>query len=609
MRHLLFFLFLLLFGVAASSQQRPDFTRGGSTQQFSTPQGDTTAKKPLAFAYYLIHQVDQDLSDLDSSLHSLSKPEVYYKQKFAGGNLGSENSAYYSPNYALQNVPGLQTGQFIHDINLLNEVKDRVVEVNRSYWKVNYAKGYSISNSNLQADFYRQFNRKILLNFSYRDISDDGEFGLQPNEVGLIDVKLAQESDKGIRRSFVTYHKTFVEETQSRGIVNGVAESATVRNELLQVTAGNLIYFTDSLITEKTPRLQSLVSLSNRKFSFRDDNIQDSELTFYQINTLDDTIQYTSDLQKFSFENEYQFWTGEFHWRTSADLSFSSFQQQSYGPSFRELLLGVSGSKSIGNRGWHLNTSLNYGLLDISGDLSVVAGVRNNSPLGNHGSLSASYRRLNPLLLHRSAMVNAETQWSNHFSSSSILHIDADYFVQKIKAGIRGGLYLISDHIVLNAVANPIQLKNQVRVAEISIDKDLPIGPFNTKHSLMYQYISEPLIQRPELQYRGNVSIDFYLLKRKLASALGVDVYFVPSFQTPAYSPVFGDFYYSDTRVSSGNILLVNPYISFKLDRFLAFFKVVNATSRLTSQPLSWVRDHSIYDYRISFGIRWTLLD
>ena len=220
-----------------------------------------------------------------------------------------------------------------------------------------------------------------------------------------------------------------------------------------------------------------------------------------------------------------------------------------------------------------------------------------------------SYRQVSPLLHHRSVIVNSERAWNNDFAKIRVANVAAHVFLAKLKARITGGLSLLTNHVVLNANANPVQLRNQVSIAQITVEKDLAIGPFNTNHAVMYQYINEPLIQRPEIQYRGNVSVDFTLLKRKLDSALGADIYFVPSFLTPDYSPVIGDFYYNDSGLSSGNILIVNPYISFKLDSFLAFFKVVNATSRLTNQPISWVGDHSIYDFRISFGIRWTLLD
>jgi hypothetical protein len=125
----------------------------------------------------------------------------------------------------------------------------------------------------------------------------------------------------------------------------------------------------------------------------------------------------------------------------------------------------------------------------------------------------------------------------------------------------------------------------------------------------MWQHIGTEFIPRPTFQLNGNVATDFTIFKAELQSTLGLDYYYIFNFSIPSFNPVYGSFYNDGSRSKSGHLLIVNPYASFRIDNFSFYFKMENALSRLVGQNYFLTRDYNIYDLRISFGVKWRLLD
>ena len=214
----------------------------------------------------------------DSLINHIHRIEPYYKQNFINGNLGSENSAAYNVVWSIYNRPGLDLG-FNQYHDLINSLGRRdIYDVNRSLWQIHYQKGYSIDNSNVEIDFYRRFNKELLLNFNYDKYSDDSWLGNQPNQLGNIDLKFFQDKGRNKRKSYLIYSRVHQTELHSRTLFAG--ENAQSQYSSVLMGLGNQSTIAQDSLGNSTS-IQSELLYANDKYSFLDPAVSEAELVNY----------------------------------------------------------------------------------------------------------------------------------------------------------------------------------------------------------------------------------------------------------------------------------------------------------------------------------------
>jgi hypothetical protein len=145
------------------------------------------------------------------------------------------------------------------------------------------------------------------------------------------------------------------------------------------------------------------------------------------------------------------------------------------------------------------------------------------------------------------------------------------------------------------------------------LSREIDFGIFKSQHRLIYNRINSDIIRAPELQLAGNLSVGTFLKKYNARIDVGLDYYLIPSYTAPAFHHVFGRFYNNGSNTQSGDIAIINPYLTIQIETLAFFIKSVNATGiALGSQRLinrTPVQDRRLYGSRIVFGLKWRLLD
>ena len=125
----------------------------------------------------------------------------------------------------------------------------------------------------------------------------------------------------------------------------------------------------------------------------------------------------------------------------------------------------------------------------------------------------------------------------------------------------------------------------------------------------MVQYNTASEIALPDFQLVGNLNTKYSFFKSRLQGRVGVDYYLSPSFDLPSFNPIHGGFYDDRSRSKSDLIVLLNPYLQIDIDKFHFYLKMTNPLGQLRGVNYYLTKDYPLYDYRIAFGVRWTLLD
>jgi hypothetical protein len=609
---------LCLFFTFGLSAQRPNNSPTGIPDGITNPYG-TSGNTATNYSQvdsterpeFIIYKRSIDLSEdkmifYDSLISHVHRIEPYYKEDFINGNLGSENSAGYSATWSTYNLSGLDLGfnQYNDLINRLGR-KD-IYDVNRSLWKIHYQKGYSINSSNVEIDFYRRFNKELLLNFNYDKYTDDSWQRNQPNELGNIDLKFFQDKGRNKRKSYMIYSRNHQTEVHSRTLYNG--ENAQSEYSSLLMGLGNKSTIKQDSIGNSIS-IQSELLYSNEKYSFLDASITETELVNYGLNADFSNIEYYQSIGSWTLKNMIQ----KESFNRSIGLFFNISSQTLTNTidtsGIIQLETGANFKKTFSDNSL-LTTEATWTQSSQVSDLGIE--TQYHKPLQNgywKGDLSLN--SFSGSLFQKRSTLNNFVLWDNVFSASSSMRVQWDYFREDWSANIILRWSIVSSPIVNDDKGWPIQLDQNINSFSIELFKKYNIWIFDTEHRLLLQQVNSEYILQPNAQLNGNVSIHFDLFKKRadLKSTIGFDYYIIPDFKVPSFNPLFGTFYNDRSMVSSNNILLINPYASFNIDNFHFYLKATNGLRRVLSGDRYLTREYDFYDYRVSFGIKWKLLD
>ena len=623
------FFFISLSIVCAVTRLSAQFPSGnsqggfGNTNQSGNPRAFTVQEDTIDRPQLKILQ--KSLSDeyrpvvLDTVYKDIHIVEPFYTRAFFSPNLGSENSASQATPIRFYNDIGLQLGhnQYRPLSDQFNP--DDYYDPNRSYWGIHYGRGVfgqrvapqGERSDNLQIDFYRRFARGIKLNFEFDTFSDDSWIGTQANRQRNVAIKLIQEADQQNRRSYISIQNYSVNEAQSRSFLptaGGTSDNANSTYSDFHLEVGNQIVLKDSLQNNKSLSLNSALQFKGNRYTFFDESVSDGEQEIYLPAALS-TINLNNQLRTTQIRNELVLSD-----EISSIAAVLIYNNKSYRNGLdtiglNELIIGLDYERSL-SEFIGFSASGQIGIGSNSGELAVHAKLENNNdkwPL----ELSVDYKLLNPHLTLQDQEIDSVAIWQNDFSKSSYLDIHLGGSVAGFDIALSA--LQVGDGVFLNTDASPIQLTNSITSISAMLSRDIDFGIFKSQHRLIYNRINSDIIRAPELQLAGNLSVGTFLKKYNARIDVGLDYYLIPSYTAPAFHHVFGRFYNNGSNTQSGDIAIINPYLTIQIETLAFFIKSVNATGiALGSQRLinrTPVQDRSLYGSRIVFGLKWRLLD
>ena len=606
-------LYLLLLLLTASFQlavgQRPDFRNPVPN---TTPQtftfNDSLKSEKFEFSYISLGEPTINRYDFDTSEYEVHKVEPYYQRPFVGGNLGSEYSPSFDALFQQNNMPGIDGGFQRHQKSFVHPGTDRIIDVNRALVRVQYAKGFSINSSDFNVGFYRKFKRNLLLNMDYVRISDDSDSGLQAVQSDLLSLKMSQESKSGKRRTYALFQNSGITEKQSRGVVDNLREEADISLGRMKIEIGNVLALKDSIPKPASSRLITTLAYRQGDFLFEDKVINNSERSYFRHISVADTLTRHSALSSFVFDNTLIIYKNG--WQLKPGLSFAllEYEQQSARANLTQLNIDFTASGSLDAK-TSISTNLTVSLLDGSGDLGFRSTINRRLNPGSRMEGSLAINLLQPDLIQQNARVNDTTLWENSFGKMNEVAFDLDYELLRYRMTLGLSFQYLNDFVTWSSEAVPVQVSGGISILQLNAKKDLDLGPFRSSHKAFYQLISDDILLYPTFQYSGTIDVDLPIFRKKLDMIGGVDVHFVADFRIPDYNPVIPSFYNDGSGARSGHIILINPYLNVKLDKFQGFIKATNVTSRLNTSDFFFTKNYPVFDFRIIAGLRWDLYD
>ena len=592
----------LLSMIQLTGQFTSDDFSGGNLNTLNSDQFnvDSTVRPPLLIILKSLRD-NETYEELDTLYHRTHIVEPIYHLPDYPLNLGSENSAAQSFPIQFYNDIGIELGHFQY--RTISDQYDPYDyhDVNRSYWAIHYGKGVSINSSNLDVNFYRKFARGIILNFDYRTASDDSWFQNQENDFSNFNIKLVQESNKN-RRSYILYRSLNLSEEHTRTLDFESMANSAYSDFIIEV--GNSKIIKDSLANNKKLTLETQAGYKTNTYEFIDNLVTGDEIVlFAPIDT--SLVRYGNRLRSLYINNELQLSSDQYSISGGISYYDRRYRNTIDTTSFEELHLSVK-TKHLLNRNQSIELQGQIGLLDAGGDLSykgVYAGKVKRTPIEINFNVSI----LDPTLFQRRAYNASNLIWSNEFAKSTKWNLGLQTNLYGFDLNVTGGQ--LSNGVFISPFGRPFQDVDPLSYFNLSLNKSLDFWFLKTKHRLSYQYVSNNVILAPDFQLNGSVNTDFYWSKYNALIELGVDYYFIPSFISPQYQPVFGVFYNDGSAFDSGTTLIVNPFITINVDTLAFFIKTNNALSAFLNRTSFSAESYNIYNYRLTFGVKWRLLD
>mgnify|MGYP001044403404 CR=1 FL=1 len=155
----------------------------------------------------------------------------------------------------------------------------------------------------------------------------------------------------------------------------------------------------------------------------------------------------------------------------------------------------------------------------------------------------------------------------------------------------------------------PVQADKAFCVGNVTVGKDLEIGKYIGLNSLlMFAYVSDenymhlPLFSMRESLY-GRIPI-----KNLAEIQVGVDFFYNTAYHADAYMPAWNAYYWQD-EVETGNSLLMDLYVNFRIKRMNVFLKLQNVAQGLLPYNYFETPHYPLHDRCFRFGLAWRFFD
>lgn len=198
--------------------------------------------------------------------------------------------------------------------------------------------------------------------------------------------------------------------------------------------------------------------------------------------------------------------------------------------------------------------------------------------------------------------------WNNDFDKQFIGHSRARVQWRWLTA--EANYYLLNNMVFVGSERLPVQNTNTFSVLSASLGLDVGLGPFRTRHKVLYQHIGdENFEQFPELVSYHSAFFEFSMFQRAMDLNLGFDFFFNSPYNPMGYLPMIRQFY-TQTGFRSNNSWMADAFATIKVQRTRFFLKAQNVGSMLPGAPVQYqIPFYPLPGMAIKFGISWMFYD
>jgi hypothetical protein len=364
---------------------------------------------------------------------------------------------------------------------------------------------------------------------------------------------------------------------------------------------------------------QSIVHhiFADRQKNYFTDASPSADQTIYPI--FYDSVAYTKDsMHHFTFSNALSYRvekTKRYFYQVGAKHENTLYINHATDKFNDNYYLFANTSKKLSNYFNALNLSAQaeycaFGNLQNGTLIRANASWSHNDSIKKIWQVEAQFEFSNrkPLLFYQQYSANSFA-WKNEFNSvlNQQLNVTAHYLPLKLSAGLY--YQTLYNGIVFNPYQRPEQVRSVIANTRLFLSHQLAwkrLRFFNTVH---YQITSNTdVIKMPSLYSQHALFYESKLIKKNFKFQAGLDLQYIPSFQSYAYSSGTNQFYIQNIFKSKDQIY-ADLFLNVFIKPAYIFVKMEHANQFYFPQQSEIVQHYLLKPRAIRFGVRWNFLD
>lgn len=265
--------------------------------------------------------------------------------------------------------------------------------------------------------------------------------------------------------------------------------------------------------------------------------------------------------------------------------------------------------QNLGNYSLYGNAS-SYLIGHNAGDISINIGARKLlKPETKHNLIANFQYSLKEFDFWEEHYYSNHFIWDfEHIKGTKII-INTEYSFQPWKIYLGIDFYYLKDYLIYDYSALPQFVSEINKIASAKLGKIFSVKPFYWDNTIYYQYVEHiDKLPVPQLSGKSNLYFQHYLFENNLLLQVGLDFWYHSEVFGPAYMPATGVFYFQDKR-KTGNYFLLDAYVSFKVKRLRAFFRMGHINDSFMPRNYFNMLHYPDRPMAFNFGISWEFYD
>jgi len=375
------------------------------------------------------------------------------------------------------------------------------------------------------------------------------------------------------------------------------------------------------------PRRPSLGTGLSHRFRYKKELLRSLDINpqpfsdpdFYGIfNTHELGLRHFSWLKKYENRFGAYMYLGKksgFRFEPALTHAFVRLNQEPLDSTMQELRVSATVSTDIASI-FKVNAYAHYELSANIGDYLLKGEAELN--LGNLGTLEGRLvqHQYAPNLAQYRLFISQRVVWENDFKKTNETNFMIKYRLPKLQIGrslsadISGGIqnHLLSNLIYYDSTAAPVQANELKNIAQIFVVGNFRLGKFYSENKVVLQQTDDAFLRLPSYWSEHSIFFQDRLFKGSALVRFGADIRYNSNFQADNWQPLIGQFYRQNTPA-----FIFQPttdvFLSFKVNRFRAFFKLGNLFQPLAFNTRLIAPDYPTRDFFFRFGLNWTFMD
>tara|TARA_Y100000813_G_scaffold54241_1_gene37972 strand:- start:4997 stop:6559 length:1563 start_codon:yes stop_codon:yes gene_type:complete len=208
-------------------------------------------------------------------------------------------------------------------------------------------------------------------------------------------------------------------------------------------------------------------------------------------------------------------------------------------------------------------------------------------------------------------LINSYLSNNYHFNNNFFLTkaTNATYTIKYKNHLFISKLMFHSDYIYIDENSHYQQFNNDIINWTNKWEMEFNWRKINYKHTLEYNFTDNTnIIRFPKLNYSSSFWLESNLFGDNLNTRFGVDLNYFSSYYAMAYNPALAKYYLQNSQMI-GDIPLVSPYLSLKVNEMLISMKYRNIISLFNSNSNEYylVPNYPYYPRIFQLSLIWRL--